>query len=160
MLDQAEGGNGPPELLAFEGVLCADLEQLLRGPDGSDPQLQTTQIEDVERDVRALAHFAQKILDRHLNVLEDEAAGRGGFNAQFVFFLAGGKTGRRPLDQKGGGVLAVNLGENREQIRPRGIRDRHPTRHEQQNQSEQSKRGHAKPAHAFLPLHQILKLAL
>ena len=125
MLDQTERSDGPTELLALEGVAGGDLERFLRGPDGTGAQFEPAQVQNIERDVRALAGFAEQIPHGHLGVFQNHAAGRGRFDAQLVFFFAERDAGESSLDEKRGGVLPIHLGKDGEQIRPRRVRDPH-----------------------------------
>ena len=75
-------------------------------------QLEAREVEHVERDLVALADLAEDVLGRHLHVLEDQRGRRRAVQAHLVLFLAA-LDAEAALDQEGGELLAVDLGEDR-----------------------------------------------
>ena len=58
-----------------------------------------------------LAGFAQQVLHRHLAIGEDQRTGGRAADAELVLLRADGKARRVALDEKGGELLAVDLGK-------------------------------------------------
>ena len=125
VLDQAERRDGFPELLALAGVFDGGAQHVLGRAHGAGAEREAAEVENVEGDIGAFADLAEHVLDGHRRVLEDKAAGGGGLDAKLELLPAGGDTGEGFLDDEGGDVLAVHLGENNEDISPRGIGDPH-----------------------------------
>ena len=125
LLDQAELADGFAERLALLRVADRICQRILRATDARRSQLEAADVQDVERDVVALADLAQQVSDRHLAVGEDQRAGGRAANAELVLLRAHGKARRVALDQEGGELFAVDLGEDREQIGKAAVGDPH-----------------------------------
>src|SRR5207244_11792165 len=67
---------------------------------------------NVERNLVALADFAQDVSDRHGDVLEIERGRGRAADAHFVFFGARRNTRKGPLDNKGRELLTVHFRED------------------------------------------------
>jgi hypothetical protein len=123
--DQAEGGDTLAELLALGGIGCAGLERPLHAPDGEGPQLEPPHVEDVERDLVALADLSEHVLHRDLRVLEDERRGRAAADAELVLLAPLGEAGRAALDDQGRELVAVDLEEDDIHVGEAAVRDPH-----------------------------------
>ena len=88
LLDEAELGDGFAEGLAVDGVADAVVERHAAAADGCVAELVAADVEDVERDVVALADFAEEIVRGDDAVGEDERAGGAAANAELVLFFA------------------------------------------------------------------------
>ena len=125
VLDGAEAGDRHAELLAR----APRTSPLRRSPPGRRPstcaELEAAEVEDVERDLVALADLAEHVLGRHLDVLEDHRRRRRAVQAHLVLLLAAAHAGPGALDDEGGEVLAVDLGEDDEEVGEAAVGDPH-----------------------------------
>ena len=72
-------------------------------------------VEGLDGDLVAFAGLAEHVLGRDVAILEDDLAGRGGANAELVFFLADGKSDGVFFDEEGGDAFVSGRGvEGRE----------------------------------------------
>ena len=63
-----------------------------------------------------LADLAEHVLRRHPHVLQQDRRRGRAVQAHLVLFLAGADAGKRALDDERGELLAVDLGEDDEQV--------------------------------------------
>ena len=124
-LDQAEFADGFAERLALLGVLDGVRQAVARAAHAGRAQLEASDVQNVEGDVVALAGFAQQVLHRHLAIGQNQRAGGRSANAELVLFLADRKARRVALDQEGGELLAIDLGEDGEQVGEAAVGDPH-----------------------------------
>ena len=101
------------------------LQRGARAADAACTQLEAAHVQDVEGDDVSLADVAEHVLDRHLAVVEDERRGGRAADAHLLLFGADGEAGEVFLDQERGELLAVNLGEDGEQVGEVGVGDPH-----------------------------------
>jgi len=124
-------GDGHAESVAlfgvFDAVFQAGADATGRsGGDGVAPVIQAA-----HGDVEALALLAQPVLEGHLDILHDDAAGRAGAHAQLVLLVVGADAFHVPGDDEGGDPLVarlsvrVGLGEDDEVIGQRRQADPH-----------------------------------
>src|ERR1039458_4784117 len=125
LLDQAEFGDGLAERLALLGVADAVLEAVARPPHTSRTQLEAPDVQNVKRDMVPLANLAQQVLHRHLAIGQNQGAGGRAADAQLMLFGANRETRRLAFDQEGRKLLAIHLGEYREQIGEAAVGDPH-----------------------------------
>ena len=95
----------------------------LRGAADAGAQLEPADIEDVEGDLMAFALLAEEVLHRHLAVVEDDLGGGRAFDAELLLFGADDQAGEALLDQEGGEMLLVDLGEDGEQLGKAAVGD-------------------------------------
>ena len=86
-------------------------------------QLEAAVVQHVERDLVALADLAEQVVRRHLRVLQDHRRRRRAVQAHLVFFLAGRDAGKRALDEERRELLAVDLGEDDEEVGEAAVGD-------------------------------------
>ena len=86
-------------------------------------ELEAADVEDVEGDLVALADLAEHVLDRHLRALEDDLGGGGALDAELLLLRADRDARGGPLDEERGEVLAVDLGEDGEEVGEAAVRD-------------------------------------
>ena len=72
-------------------------------------------VQRLNRDLVALANFAQHVLLGHAAVFQDQLAGAGSANAQLVFFFADGEAGKVLLDDECGDAFVSSRGVDRGQ---------------------------------------------
>ena len=110
--DQAEVGDRSPEGGAAAGVLHRLGDDQL-GPAGdARPELEAADVEDVEGDLVPLADLAQQVLPGDGGIGQDERPGGRALDAQLLLLRAQADAGGPFLDDEGGEVLAVDLGED------------------------------------------------
>jgi hypothetical protein len=63
-----------------------------------------------------LADLAQQVLHRHLAVIQDDLGGGGALDAELLLLGADDQPLEVLLDQEGGEVLLVDLGEDGEEL--------------------------------------------
>src|SRR5207249_2631687 len=97
LLDEPELGDGFPEGLTINGVADAVVESHAAAADGCDAEFVASDVQDVERDVVALADLAEQVFGRDDAVGEDERTGGAAANAELVLFLALGEAGSAAL---------------------------------------------------------------
>jgi hypothetical protein len=100
VLDRAERGDGLAELLALRRVPYRFTNRALRRAAAHRAELEAREVEDVERDLVALAHFSKQVLRRHAHVLEDDRGRRRAVKAHLVFFLAARHAGNARSTRK------------------------------------------------------------
>ena len=122
-LDRAEVGERRLELLAVGGVAHRKLEALARGAERSGAELQAADVQDVERDLVAEAEVAEEVLGGDEDVLQNELRRRRALDAELVLLWAGAHAFCRALDQERGELLAVDLGEDGEEIGEAAVGD-------------------------------------
>src|SRR6185503_1730843 len=105
------------------GIVERHLQALLGGADRAGSELEATDVQDVEGDLVSLPYFAEDRAGADVHVLQDELARRRSTDAELLLLGAGREARRRALDQERREVLAVDLGEHREQVREAGIGD-------------------------------------
>ena len=88
-------------------------------------QLEAPDVEDVERDLVALADLAQQVLFRDDRVLQDERPGGGALDARLLLLGAQAHAGRALVDDERGEVLAVHLRERDVDVGEAGVREPH-----------------------------------
>ena len=120
---EPEGGDGLAELAALLRVTDAQAQGILGGPQDADPQLVAADVEDVEGDLVAATDLAEHLVHGHVHIVEDELAGGAAADAQLVLLVADAHAGQVALHQKGGELVAVDLGKDGEQVRPGGVGD-------------------------------------
>ena len=123
LADEIELGDRLAELLALARELDAQLEAVLGAAHRADPQLPAPDVEDVEGDLVPLADVAEHVLDRDRAVLEKQRAGRAAADPELVLLGPDGEPGRAALDEEGGELLAVDLGEDGEEVGEARVRD-------------------------------------
>ena len=125
LADQAEVGDALAEGLALLGVGDGMLQRSARAADAACAQLEAADVQNVEGDDVSFADLAEHVLHRHLAVVQDERRGGRAADAHLLFFGADGEAGEVLLDQEGGELLAVDLGEDGEQVGEVGVGDPH-----------------------------------
>ena len=110
VLDHLEVGQRLAELLALLDVVDRQVDEALGQPDRAGPQADAAVVEDLHRDVEALARLAEHVLGRDAHVLEVERAEVVAAQAHRLVGLAGLEA-LHPLleDQRDVRVLAVDL---------------------------------------------------
>jgi hypothetical protein len=73
----------------------------------------------------ALADLAEHVPGRHPDVLQDDRRRGRSVQAHLVLFLAAAHAGERPLDDEGGEVGVVHLGEHDEEVGEAAVGDPH-----------------------------------
>src|SRR5215472_1303992 len=122
---QAEVGNDLTESLALLGVADGIVERDTASTDAHGTQLEAAHVQNVEGDDVTLPDFSQKVFDRNLAVVENDGAGGGSADAHLVLFGANGKSGEGFLYQECGELLAVDFGEDGEQVGETGVGNPH-----------------------------------
>jgi len=125
VLDGAEVGDGFSEGFALLGVLNRFGEHGLRTADAGGAELEAPEVEDVEGDDVAAADLAQNVLHRDLDVVEEDGRGRASVDAHLALFGAGLDAVEGALDEEGGELLPVDLGEDGVDVGPAAVRDPH-----------------------------------
>jgi len=125
LLDRAERGQRLAELAPGRGVTSGFGERRLGAAAAHRRQLEAAVVQDVERDFRALADFAEQIVRRHLCVVQQQGRRRRTVQAELVLFLAVAHPGKRALDDERGELLAVDFGKDDEQIGETAVGDPH-----------------------------------
>ena len=92
---------------------------------GAGAELQAPVVEDVEGDLVAAADLAEHVARRHACVLQDHRRRRRGVQPHLVLFLADRHAGEAALDDERGERLAVDLGEDDEDVGEAGVGDPH-----------------------------------
>ena len=87
------------------------LERGARDADRAGGDLRARGLEEVQRDLEALAFLAEEPVGRDPCLVEDERAGVGGAETNLALLATGADTRVSAL-HKEGGDLAVELGEN------------------------------------------------
>ncbi len=105
-----------PNALRSLAYWMALLQAVARAADAGRAQLEAADVQDVERDVVALAGLAQQIFHGHLAIGQNQRAGGGAADAELVLLGADGEAGRAALDEEGREFFAVDLGEDGEEV--------------------------------------------
>src|SRR5262249_37713665 len=100
-----------------------DLKALLGGADGARAELEAADVEDVERDLVALADLAEDGVGADRGVLQDHLARRRAADAELLLLWPGREALRGALDDEGREVLAVDLREHGEDVGEAGVGD-------------------------------------
>ena len=116
---------GRPNWWRFCGVPRRLADRRRRAAAGRDRQLEPAVVQGIERDLVPPADFTKDVLGRHPDVLEDDGGGRGAVQAHLVLLAAGAHPGVAPFHEKGGELLAVDLGEDDEEIGESPVGDPH-----------------------------------
>ena len=116
---------GWPNCLRCAGVLAGFADRALRAAAAHRAQLEAAEVQDVERDLVSLADLAEQVLRGHLHVLQNDRRRRRAVQAHLVLFLAARHAAERALDDEGGEVLAVDLGEDDEDVGEAAVGDPH-----------------------------------
>ena len=96
-----------------------------RPADAHGTEFEPAHIEDIEGDDVPFADVAKHVLERHFAVVQDQRAGGRSANPHLVLFCPNREAGEVFLDQEGREFLAVNFGEDGEEICEPGIRNPH-----------------------------------
>src|SRR5208282_2190728 len=72
-------------------------------------QLESPDVQNVERNYMPLADFAEQVLDRHLAIIENDRAGRRAADAEFVLLCSDREAGETSLDQECCEFLPINF---------------------------------------------------
>src|SRR5439155_13077321 len=124
VLDRAKRRDRLPELSARGSVLRRLGNRSVGASAAGGAQLEPSEVEDVERDLVALPDFAEDVFGGYVYVLEDQRGRRRAVQAHLVFFFAAPDP-ERPLDEKRGELIAVDFGEDDEQIGEPAVGDPH-----------------------------------
>ena len=92
------------------------LQRLPRAADAGRAQLEASDVQNVERDVMALADLAEQVLHGHLAVGQDQRAGGRAADAELVLLRADREPGGAALDDERRELLAIDLGEDGEDV--------------------------------------------
>ena len=125
VLDRAKAGDRPAELVALGGVARRFTDGRCRAAAGHHRELEPSVVQGVERDLVPFPDLAEDVVGRHPHVLQNDRRRRRAMQPHLVLFLAGGHAGVGALDQEGGELLAVDLGEYHEQVGEPAVRDPH-----------------------------------
>ena len=125
VLDRAERGDGLAELLASGGVLRGVANRAAAAAGAHRAQAEAAVVEGVEGHLVAAADLAEHVLGRHAHVLQQDRRGGRAVQAHLVLFLAGAEAAERALDDEGGELLAVDLGEDDEDVGEAAVGDPH-----------------------------------
>ena len=125
VLDGAEGRDRYAELLARAGVLGGFANRRARAARAHRAELEAAEVEHVERDLVALADFAEHRVGRHLHVLQNHGRGRRAVQAHLVLFLAARHARPGALDDERGELLAVDLRKDDEDVGKAAVGDPH-----------------------------------
>ena len=121
--DQAEVGDGLPEGLPLLGVGGRELDDVPDPGHAGDAQLEPADVQDVEGDAVPLADLAEQVSGGDHRVLEDERARRAAPDPHLVLLGTRGEPGRVAVDDEGGELVAVDLGEDDEDVGEAGVGD-------------------------------------
>jgi hypothetical protein len=110
LLDEPELGDGFAEGLAIDGVANAVVERNASAADGCISEFVAADVEDVERDVMALADLSEEVRGGDDAIVKDERAGGAAANAELVLFFPYGESGSAPLDEEGGEFFFAGVG--------------------------------------------------
>ena len=105
VLDRAEAGDRLAELPPRRGVFRALADRPVRTAAAHGAQLETREVEHVERDLVPLADLTEDVVGRHFHVLENQRGRRRAVEAHLVLFLAA-LDAKRALHEEGGELLA------------------------------------------------------
>src|SRR5262249_40232137 len=100
VLDRSERGDGLTECDPLPGVLNRIVESRFRPADRSGAQLRAADVQNVERNVMALADLPDNVLNWNLCVIQNERACGGSSQAHLVLFSAGRNAGIILLDDE------------------------------------------------------------
>src|SRR5581483_6782556 len=123
--NQAEVGDDFAKRLALLGILNRMLQRYARAAHAHRTQFETAHIKNVEGDHVPLADVAEHVFDRHFAIIEDDGAGGRPTDAHLVLFAANREAGEVSFDQKRGKFLAVDFGEDGEQVSKPRVGDPH-----------------------------------
>lgn len=101
-LHQLEVADRLAELLALLHVVDGDVQSLLHQADWPGAQHQALIVQAGHQDVHALVQLAQDVAPWHLDVLEDQLAGRRASHAQLVELLGNLEARRLGINEEGG----------------------------------------------------------
>ena len=88
-------------------------------------ELETAEVEHVERDLVALADLAEDVVGRHLDVLKKDRGRRRAVQAHLVLFLPAPDARKRPFDDERREQLAVHFREHDEEVGEAAVGDPH-----------------------------------
>ena len=125
LANQAEVRDALAESLALFGIGNRILQRSARAADAARAQLEAAYVQNVERDDVAFADLAEHVLHRHLAIVQDERRGGRAADAHLLFFRADGEAREIFLDQERGELLAIDFGEDGEQVGEVGVGDPH-----------------------------------
>ena len=101
---------------------CAERE--LYRADGAGAELQAADVQDVESDLVAAPYLAQNVFNGHAAVFEHQRRRRRPVDAELLLFVPAHQP-RPALYEEGRELLAVNFGEDREQVGEAAVGDPH-----------------------------------
>ncbi len=121
--DEREVGQLAAERHALARVPRCDGERWPHAAERRGPELEASDVEDVEGDPMALARLAEQRVLRHDHAVQRDRAGRGAVEAHLLLLRADAQPGRVTLDEEGAECFAVDLGVHREQVGEAGVGD-------------------------------------
>ena len=125
VLDGAERGDRLAELLASGRVLRRVADRAAAAAGAHRAQAEAAVVERVERHLVAAADLAEHVPGRHAHVLQQDRRGGRAVQPHLVLFLARAEAAERALDDERGELLAVDLGEDDEDVGEAAVRDPH-----------------------------------
>ena len=125
MADDAEAGDLGSKRFALLRVSQASPQNVLRSTHGERSQFQTPNVENVERDHMPAAGFTQQVLYRDFDIVEEDGGGGTALDAHLLLFRAGRDAGKGAFHQKSRELVAVDLGEDGEEVGAAAVGDPH-----------------------------------
>ena len=101
------------------------LDDQLAAAEISGPQLESADVENVERDGHATAGLTEEVLLGHPHVVQIDGDGRRALDAELVLLGSGAQTLGAALDQKGGDTSAFEVGKDHVEVGPAAVGDPH-----------------------------------
>ena len=124
--DGAILGDGSAELVAFVGVLHAAGQRALGRADHGATELDAADVEDVDRNLESLLALVEQVLDRDLDVVEEDLAGGGTLDAHLLLLrVLGDAFGVAVHDERGEFLVVVNLGKDDHHVGKSAVGDPH-----------------------------------
>ena len=118
--------DGPAELVALVGVLHGAGDRPLGAAEHRAAEFDAADVEDVDRDFEALAALVKQVLDRDLDVVEEDLTGGRSLDAHLLLLGVLGDPLAVAVDDEGREVLVVvNLGKDDHHVGKSAVGDPH-----------------------------------
>ena len=101
------------------------MQNRFRAADRERPQLQATEIQNIERNNMTASDFAEQVFNGNFHVVEEHRGGGAAANTHLLFFVARVDAGEFTLDEEGRELLSADLGKYSVESRFAAVGDPH-----------------------------------
>ena len=113
-------------MLAFVGILDGMRQSIFRSAQNGTAQFDSSDVEDIDRNLESLFPLVEQVFDRHMDVIEKDLTGRRPLNSHLLFLgVFRNPFGMSVYDEGREVFVIIDFGEYNHDIRESPIGDPH-----------------------------------